>query len=84
MTLDTTIERDDAEIPVTVEYSYHKGCPGRRDSLGGRAGCGPPLEPDDPEEIEIQSVKGPDGKEVDLTDDELERIEQRCWDALED
>jgi hypothetical protein len=84
MTLDTTIERDEIEISITVDYSHSRARRGRRDSLCGVPGAGAPLEPDEPEDIEILSVTGPDGKEMDLSDAELERIEQQCWDALDD
>jgi len=37
-------------IPVTIEYTYHCGCKGARDSMGV------PMEPDDDPEVEINRV----------------------------
>ncbi len=94
MTYHTTIERTkaiigkyeilgdaDVEIPIDVEYSYYKGSKGARDSLGGIPGAGPALEPDEPASIEIESVFDKNGCEIELTDKELEKIEQKIWDS---
>lgn len=84
MTLETTIERDGVEIDITVEFTVRGGCRGSRDSLCGKRGAGPPLEPDEPDEIEFESVTGPDGKEVELTQAEEKWIEEKCWDEVAD
>jgi hypothetical protein len=84
MTLQAYLERDDAEITVTVDYSFSRARRGARDSLCGVRGAGPPLEPDEDEEIEIQSVTDENGKEVELTADETDKIEQQCWDDIAD
>lgn len=65
------------EHEITVEIDYNRPCRGRRDSLCGVPGAGPPLEPDDPGGCEVVCARDEDGKEVELTDEE-ER------DAIED
>ncbi len=95
MNLKTTIERTkvihgkyeilgdaDVEIPITVEYSYFKGCRGSRDSLGGIRGAGPPLEPDEPPSIEIERALDSDGCEIELSDKEQKRIEAEIWEQI--
>jgi hypothetical protein len=85
MIYETTIERDDQEIKLEVEYSAYKGCKGARDSLGGKAGAGPPLEPDEPPSIEIESVINMEtGEGVELTRNEENKIENELWDKLGD
>ena len=71
------------EIELDVEYKFHKGGPGARDSLGGKANAGPPLEPDDPGEMEILSIKYA-GNDFDLSDEQREKIEAECWEDMED
>lgn len=61
------------EIDLEVEYHYSKGMRGSRDRWGV------PLEPDDPEEVEIQSVTDANGNEVELTASEMDRVEQLCF-----
>jgi hypothetical protein len=80
-TFKTTIERDDIEFPVTVEYNYYPGCKGARDSLGGVRGAGPPLEPDDPPELEILHVWTGDGADfaLDWSDREHSQIRWECF-----
>ena len=72
----------DPEVDVEVEYHFRRGCRGSRDSLGGKRGAGPPLEPDEPDEIEIESIKDEAGKEMECTDAELETILEEAWDDL--
>jgi hypothetical protein len=85
-TFKTTIEKDGEDCPVEVEYSYTKGCRGSRDSLGGVRGAGPPLEPDEPPEIEIVSVCAADGTdyEGDLTERERKAITNECFGDVRD
>ena len=71
------------EIELEVEYKFHKGGPGARDSLCGKANAGPPLEPDDPGEMEITSIKC-DGKDFEVSDEQREAIEAECWEDMED
>jgi hypothetical protein len=81
MTYETTIERDDKEIKLEITYSAYKGCRGARDSLGGKAGAGPPLEPDEPPSIEIESVIDMEtGADFELTRAEENKIENELWD----
>ena len=63
---ETTVERDGEDVPVTVEYTYHRATRGARDSLCGIRGAGPPLEPDEPAWAEIDKVTGPDGSVIDI------------------
>lgn len=83
MTLTTTLNREDQDIPVTVEFTYMRGCRGARDSLCGKRGAGPPLEPDEPDEIEIATVQDDMGNEIECTDKELALIEEECWATVE-
>ena len=44
-------------LNVVVEYDVHAATRGARDSLGGKADAGPPLEPDEPAWVEITDVR---------------------------
>ena len=81
MTFNTTLYRE-PEVEVTVEYCFHGGCRGARDSLCGKRGAGPPLEPDEPDEIEIESITDDTGKEMECTEVELVQIEEAAWQDL--
>jgi hypothetical protein len=81
MTYETTIERDDEEIKLEITYSSYAGCRGARDSLGGKAGAGAQLEPDEPASIEIESVIDMEtGFDFELTRAEENKIENELWD----
>ena len=73
MTIPFTITR---EIEVEVSYDAWPASRGARDSLGGKAGAGPPLEPDDPGGIEITGARDSDGREWELTKEEEREIEE--------
>ena len=73
MTFSFTITR---EVEVEVSYDAWPASRGARDSLGGKAGAGPPLEPDDPGGIEITGAKDDTGREWELTDEEEREIEE--------
>jgi hypothetical protein len=62
------------DVSCEIEYTYYKGCRGARDFLGGRR-CGPPLEPDEPAQVEIESItyKGEEMVEH-ITQDALEHL----------
>jgi len=64
------------EIEVEVSYDAWPASRGARDSLGGKAGAGPPLEPDDPGGIEITGARDDSGREWELTDEEEREIEE--------
>jgi hypothetical protein len=81
MTFHTTIMR---EIPVIVDYHYTKATRGARDTIGGVRGAGPPLEPDEPETVEIVSVKTADGSEYEITEEEEGRLAEEAFDDLRD
>lgn len=88
MTINLTIERevgeDTVELEVECEFTCHKAYRGARDSCGGIRGAGPPLEPDEPAHCEFDSATGPDGKEIELTDREIERATEKANEALND
>ena len=80
-------------LEIEVEFNFSKGRKGQRDSLGGKAGAGPPLEPDDPDEIEITAVNltlptspgcKPVLKDISdlLTKEQLDQIEEEAWEQL--
>ena len=79
-------EGNEVEIDVDVDYVFHAGCRGKRDSLGGKANAGPPLEPDDEPEIEILSVKETVSGALieDLSDTESADIGTAIWEELSD
>jgi len=60
------------EIELAVEYGYHRACRGARDRYGV------PLEPDEPASCEIESVTDANGREVELTSSEMDRLEEAC------
>jgi len=78
MTLETELE-----LKIIVEYTYHRACRGARDSLGGVRGAGPPLEPDEDEHVDIDSVKC-QGHEIEIDDKERERLEELCLEQATD
>ena len=64
------------EIEVEVSYDAWPASRGARDSLCGKAGAGPPLEPDEPAGIEITGARDSDGREWELTKEEEREIEE--------
>jgi hypothetical protein len=76
MTFTTTLTREDKDVTVSVEYEYTPGCRGTRDSLGGVAGAGPALEPDEGPEVEILSAEMDDGNALELTEYEISSLEE--------
>lgn len=71
MTIQTTINRNDIDIDVTIKLSYSPGEHGSRDRYGA------PLEPDYPATFEVESVVDTNGVEYDLTaTEETSVIEQ--------
>ncbi len=66
-TFTSLLERDGQLFNATIEYTWHRAYRGARDSILGKRGAGPPLEPDEPEEIEIESVTDENGNSVELT-----------------
>lgn len=81
--LSRTVDHHHVDEPITVEFKYYSGCRGARDSLGGIRGAGPPLEPDDPPEIEIlKTFNTETGHEVELSSKEYDLVLEECWDAL--
>lgn len=75
-TVHTTIFADDHETELDITGHYYPGMPGSRDRYGV------PLEPDDPDEMEIQSATNGDGAEVELTESEHERAIAKLWENL--
>ena len=64
---------DEVEIPVDVEYS-----------VSGKHHAASMEGPEEWPELEIESAIGPDGKEVELTDSEKERVEEFAFQDQED
>lgn len=76
---------EDGEVELELDCNYYPGCRGARDSCGGIRGAGPPLEPDDPPEIEIlEAINVATGKKIDLTDDEEERVLEKLWQKVDE
>jgi hypothetical protein len=80
----TQITVADEPLTVTVTYSYHRAYRGQRDSLSGIPGAGPPLEPDEPEHIEIESIRDEAGNGVEVSKDTERQIERDILAALFD
>ena len=80
-TLTITNPETDAEeeVDVTVTYTYYPASRGARER-----GTGAPLEPDEDESIEIESVKDSTGKEIDLSDSDLEQLQNDIFDRVAD
>ena len=86
----TYCDKEDNCHEVVVHFEHYPGCRGARDSLGGKRGAGPPLEPDEDPTIEIEQVmlakfgNGPLAVDVleDLDPSQLDNITQQCWEHL--
>lgn len=65
-----------------VDYKYWPATRGLRDSLNGVMGAGPPLEPDEPAEIEIVDVTL-NGAPVEYDEMLWEKIESEILDELD-
>jgi hypothetical protein len=78
MTITTSIDLD-----AEITFDYQRARRGARDSLGGIRGAGPPLEPDEPESVEITSVTvlGISLPLDDLPQSLMERLEQEALEA---
>ena len=70
----TTENADGDEITLDVEYSYYAGCRGARE-----AGTGLALEPDDAPEIEILSVTDDQGEDYELSDDDVDAVQEKAF-----
>jgi len=68
----TAYDEEGDEVPVTIEYTYYGGCKGATEN-------GIPIEPDDPEEVEIVSVKDENGDDFELSDEETERFYEEAF-----
>jgi len=78
-------EEHDKEHEIRVEFTVWPGCRGARDSLCGVLGAGPPLEPDEDPEVEITGVSlTATGGAIELSQKDCERIEEECWQYLEE
>lgn len=76
MQIGHTIDRDEKEIDVTVEFDYQPFCRGSHDEMGV------PLEPDDEEEINITNVFDANKNEYTLTKKEETEVLNKCMDHL--
>jgi hypothetical protein len=73
-----TVENAEGEeVEVTIEYSYYAGCPGMKE-----AGTGLALEPDDPEEVEIEGVKDSEGIDYELTEEDTEVFYEKIFEHI--
>ena len=70
----TTVERDEEQVELTCEVEYYPLYRGMRD---GR--YGPPLEPDEPAHCELSDWT----PSIDLTDKEIERIEEEAFESCQ-
>lgn len=88
--IETTIYHNGNDIDVVVDFLAHKGYKGKRDDIVGAGGkvyrnAGPPLEPDEPPSIEIESVINIEtGEELDLDRHEEELLEEKCAEYAND
>lgn len=83
MEIETPADQPALEIPVMVEFNVTAPRRGARDSCCGIRGAGPALEPDEPAEMEIESViDEKTGQQVEPDADETKRIEEACWEYV--
>jgi hypothetical protein len=73
---ETDVEED---VDVTVTYTYYPSSRGARER-----GTGLQLEPDEEATIDIESVKDSTGKEIDLSDSDLEQLQNDIFDRVAD
>jgi hypothetical protein len=73
---------NDDDVEVTVEYDYTPACRGARDSFNGRPGAGLPLEPDEPESVDILDTYDQDGNGVTLSPSEEQRAKEQILDQV--
>lgn len=93
MTYKTTVTRTrevdgeerDVEIFVRVHYTANRAHRGMRDTLCGKRGAGPALEPDESASIDVENaIDIATGKAIDLSDSERETIENDIAEDLSD
>lgn len=79
MILKYNLERlsDPEDIDLTVGYRYHKAFKAPRSRYE------PPTIPDEPEDVEIESIKRA-GKDFNVTKEEEAKILLACWDDVRD
>ncbi len=82
MKVELTITRDDADLDIIADVTYHPACRGARDSCGGVRGAGPPLEPDEPASIDIDDVRDVFGNEIEPSARETEQILEAAWEIV--
>ena len=78
LTMDATIK--DAELEV--QYKFYPARRGARDSFMGKRGSGPQLEPDEPADVDILSIKF-NGEEVELTDECYDTLQEKIIQSIE-
>jgi len=71
------------DVVLTVEYTYNKAYRGQRDSLGGISGAGPPIEPDEPASIDIESITAVGDIADFISDKMIEKIEEKIMEGME-
>ena len=75
----TSVEINDEEIDIIVYYVYHRAHRGATDGRYGQK-----IEPDEPAYAEIDHVDGVDGKTLELTDSQYEKLENEIMEHLSD
>ncbi len=60
------------EVPITVGYSVSREYAGTRE------------QPPEPAELSIDNIVLPDGRELGLPDEDMEKLEEQIWDFLMD
>ncbi len=72
------------DTQLTCTWEYYPGCRGQRDSLGGKAGAGPPLEPDEPPTLELVSATDENGHAIELSPADEEKAREQAWEQMAD
>lgn len=72
-----TIERNEEQIELLIVGEYSPASKGATDGK-----YGPPIEPDEPDFIEIDSATDEDGNEIELTEEEYEKAVEEGLEKL--
>lgn len=75
VTVSITVERGEEEFEVKCEFKVWPGAKGHRDKYG----C--PEEPDTPPELELLAARDEWNNEIELSELETERAEERAWEV---
>lgn len=78
ITVTINVQRDGQDQEVEVTFDYTPASKGKRDSLCGVPNAGPPLEPDEPENLDLVSST------IELTTAEYERAIDQASDRIQE